>query len=316
MKSNFIVSLDFELIWGMHEGDIVNSTYLDNIRGGRKAIPQLLSLFEKYGVHATWATVGLMFADDLEEAKKYFPTVEMQPAYKNMKLSPYPLMETVTAENCGLYFAPDVISEIAKTPGQEVASHTFCHYYCIEEGQTTEQFAADMRAAKSIATQKGYSLTSVVFPRNQCKKEYVDMLPQLGFTVYRDDCNDWLHKRIKFRPLLRIMRLLDVYFPITGNKGYDHTKENGIVKTVGSRMFRPYFKPLSFLEPLKIKRIKKQMLYAARHGTDFHLWWHPHNIGVKTEYHLNVLKEILDYYTFLHNEYGMESKNMSELTVE
>ena len=73
MNSNFIISLDFELIWGMHEGDIVNNSYNGNIKGGRKAIPDLLKLFEKHGIHATWAVVGLMFAENVEEARKYFP---------------------------------------------------------------------------------------------------------------------------------------------------------------------------------------------------------------------------------------------------
>lgn len=313
MKSNFIVSLDFELIWGMHEGDVVNSDYVDNIRGGRQAIPRLLSLFKEYDIHATWAVVGLLFADNLDDAKGYFPHENSYPTYKNINMSPYPLMETIENQGNDLYFAPDIISKISAIPYQEIASHTFCHYYCMEDGQNVAQFEADMKSAKEIALRKGYNLTSVVFPRNQCKKEYVDVLAKLGFTAYRDDSSDWLHKKIKLRPLLRAMRLLDVYFPITGNKGNVHTKENGITKTVGTRMFRPYFKPLSILEPLKIKRIKKQMLYAAKHGEDFHLWWHPHNVGVRTDYHLKVLKDIFEYYKFLEKKYGMQSKNMSEL---
>ena len=95
MKSNFIISIDFELIWGMHEGDIVNSNYNENIKGGRKAIPALLKLFEKYGIHATWAVVGLMFAENFEEAKKYFPPDSMQPSYKNINMSPYPLVKHI-----------------------------------------------------------------------------------------------------------------------------------------------------------------------------------------------------------------------------
>ena len=95
MDSNFIISLDFELIWGIHEGDIVNSYYSENIKGGRKAIPALLQLFEKYGIHATWAVVGLMFAENAEDAKKYFPPEALQPTYKNMNMSPYPLIDSI-----------------------------------------------------------------------------------------------------------------------------------------------------------------------------------------------------------------------------
>ena len=55
------------------------------------------------------------------------------------------------------------------------------------------------------------------------------------------------------------------------------------------------------------------MLHAAKKGLTYHLWWHPHNIGVMTEYHLTMLEEILAYYNFLKKQYGMQSKNMAEV---
>ena len=178
MNSNFIISLDFELIWGMHEGDIVNNSYNGNIKGGRKAIPDLLKLFEKHGIHATWAVVGLMFAENAEEARKYFPKENMQPTYINMNISPYPFIKDIDKPETDkeLYFAPDIIEQVSKVNGQEIASHTFSHYYCREEGQTVEQFEADMIAAKAIAEDKGYKLTSFVFPKNQSVKEYIEEL--------------------------------------------------------------------------------------------------------------------------------------------
>lgn len=315
MNSNFIISLDFELIWGMHEGDIVNISYNENITGGRKAIPTLLKLFEKYEIHATWAVVGFMFAENVEEAKKYFPPDNMQPTYKNKNMSPYPLIKTIenTETNNTLYFAPEVIEQIAETDGQEIASHTFSHFYCKEEGQTVTQFEADVIATKAIASDKGYNLKTVVLPRNQCVEEYIDVLSKLGFMAYRDDYNDWIHKNVNNRMLLRVLRMIDSYFPLTGFGGYIPDTEGGIVRLIGSRMFRPYFKPLAFMEKLKISRIKKQMLHAAKKGLTYHLWWHPHNIGAMTEYHLKMIEEILNYYAFLKKEYGMQSKNMAEV---
>jgi hypothetical protein len=43
------------------------------------------------------------------------------------------------------------------------------------------------------------------------------------------------------------------------------------------------------------------MLYAAKNGLTYHLWWHPHNIGVKSEYHLGMIEEILEYYNLYHD---------------
>ena len=201
---------------------------------------------------------------------------------------------------------------ISEVPGQVIGSHTFAHYYCRVKGQTPEQFAADMNAAKAIAADHGYDVTSVILPRNQCEPEYTEVLRSLGFTAYRDEENDWIHEKIKFRPLLRLLRLADVYFPLTGQGGYQPQNENGIWNLVGSRMYKPIFQPLRFLERAKINRIKRQMRHAAKRGLTFHLWWHPHNVGILTEEHLEQLDEIFAYYQHLKETYGMESLNMRE----
>ena len=142
------------------------------------------------------------------------------------------------------------------------------------------------------------------------------MLGELGFTAYRDEENDWIHEKVKFRPLMRLLRLMDVYLPLTGQGGYVPKSEQGIANLIGSRMYKPYFKPLAFLERLKIRRIKKQMLHAAKKGLTFHLWWHPHNVGVHTDFHMQQLEEIFGYYEKLKETYGMRSLNMGEAAQE
>ena len=313
MAGDLIVSLDFELFWGMLDCSTLEA-YGENVLGGRKAIPKLLELFEKYGIHATWATVGFLFAENYGELKGYFPEAEHRPGYRDPALDPYGWFERIggNEQEAPCFYAPSLIRQISRAPGQEIGSHTFCHYYCREQGQTPEQFAADMKAAKAIAKDKGYDLTSVILPRNQCEPEYTEVLRQLGFTAYRDEENDWIHERIKFRPLLRALRLADVYLPMTGQGGYIPKEENGIRNLVGSRMYKPIFPALSFLEGMKLRRIKGQMLHAAKNGLTFHLWWHPHNVGIRTEEHLRQLEEIFSYYALLKEKYGMQSLNMRE----
>ena len=313
MAGTLIVSLDFELFWGMLDCSTLEA-YQDNVLGGRKAIAQMLELFHKYDIHATWATVGFLFADHYEELKSYFPNKELFPDYAKPELDPYSWFETIgkNEAEAPCFYGASLIRQIASQPGQEIGSHTFCHYYCREKGQTPEQFAADMMAAKRIGAAKGYDLTSVILPRNQCEPEYTQVLRELGFTAYRDEENDWIHEKIKFRPLLRALRLLDVYLPLTGQGGYIPKQEAGIWNLVGSRMYKPIFPKLAFLEGLKLRRIKKQMRHAAKNGLTFHLWWHPHNVGVRTEEHLRQLEEIFCYYAQLKEQYGMKSLNMRE----
>ncbi len=313
MAGTLLVSLDFELFWGMLDQCPLKD-YEDHVLGGRRAIPQLLELFRNYGIHATWATVGFQFAGCYEELASFLPEEEFRPGYEKQSLDPYGWFNKIGAdeEKAPCFYAGSLLKKIADTPGQELGSHTFSHYYCREPGQTPAQFRADMAAARAIAGEKGCDVASVVLPRNQCEPEYTQVLRELGFAAYRDEENDWIHKKIHFRPLLRALRLLDVYLPLTGQGGYVPRNENGIWNLMGSRMYKPIFPALKGLEGLKIHRIKAQMRHAARKGLTFHLWWHPHNIGVRTQEHLAQLEEIFQYYQRLKEEFGMESLNMGE----
>lgn len=314
MNGTFVVSLDFEQFWGM-TGTVSFQNYERNILAGRKAIPAVLALFDRYGIHATWAVVGFQFAEDAKELSSYLPPEALRPSYQNMTSATYPLIEKLSGdeESQPCYFSPSLIAEIARHPNQEIGSHTFSHYYCREPGQTTRQFAADMEAAKKIGRDKGFAISSVVFPRDMSTPEHAQVLRQLGFTAYRDEADDWIHNKIPVHILRRALTLLDVYLPLTGFRGPQPSNENGIVRTVGNRQFRYYFKPLGFLEWAKVRRIKGQMKYAAKHGLSYHLWWHPHNLGDHTEALLCQLEDIFRYYKHLQQKYGMQSVNMDEL---
>ena len=55
------------------------------------------------------------------------------------------------------------------------------------------------------------------------------------------------------------------------------------------------------------------MSHAAKHGLLYHLWWHPHNFGAHIEWHLALLKEILEHYQTLQRQHNMKSLNMKEV---
>ena len=311
-KPRLIVSLDFELFWGMLDVTTLDA-YRENVLGGRKAIPQLLELFKQYGIHATWATVGFLFGENQYQIGKFLP--DRGPSYHNQALNGYAWLMGIREEDRDCFFAPQLIRQIAAAPGQEIGSHTFCHYYCREKGQTPEEFRMDMEASRDIGWKEGLRPRAVVLPRNQCRDDYLPILAELGFTSFRDEEDDWIH-RIPIVPLKRLLRLADVYLPLTGQGGYDPKIEQGIVNLTGSRMYKPLLRPLAKLEGLKLRRIKRQMLHAAKNGLTFHLWWHPHNLGVETEFHLKQLEEIFTYFRQLQEQYGMQSQNMSEAARE
>lgn len=317
-KGTLLISLDFELFWGVHDCHTYD-TYGENVLGGRKAIPKLLEMFKKYDIHATWATVGLMFAENKKELVKYSPKKELQPHFDNELLSSYRMFDKIgdNEKDEPYFYGKSLIDLVGKYPNQEIASHTFSHYYAREDGQTIDEFEADIQSAENIAIDKGYDAKTLVFPRNQSKDEYEPVMLKNGYVAYRGEEQDWIHK-IPINILKRMFRLADSYINIAGSETYskDEFTSGNLHNFRGSRFLRPYNHTLRFLEGLKLRRVKGQMKKAAKKGRIFHLWWHPHNIGLNTERNLKNINELLEYYTFLKEKYGMESKNMLELAEE
>lgn len=315
----FTLSLDFELFWGMR--DIVTiDAYGEQLLGARKAIPGMLDLFAAHEAHATWATVGLLFFDDTQQLKQNLPVA--MPNYQNKDLSPYPYIEGNETLASEYHFAPALIGQISDTKGQEIGTHTFSHYYCGEEGQSIDEFKADIEAAIQVARQKGIDTKSLIFPRNQWDPDYLPALDQLGIQSFRGNQDNWMYQvsdyKSQLKPVNRAARLADAYVNLSGHNTFK-LSDCGASKPYNfpaSRQLRPYSQKLSVFENLRLKRIKKSMDYAAKHNEIFHLWWHPHNFGANIERNLEFLEKILLHYSQLHESFGMQSLNMGEMSAQ
>lgn len=314
----FVISLDFELFWGVRDKRTIEN-YGTNILGVQQAIPAMLTLFDKYGLRGTFSTVGFLFAKNKEELLTHCP--EVKPNYQDPNLSPYNFFSTVgNNENDDPYhFGYSLLQQIKENGNHEIGTHTFCHYYCLEPGQTPEAFKQDLMAAKKIAAANNIEVKSLVFPRNQFNEEYLSICKQAEIDSYRGNPASWLYSgRNKNDESLvrRALRFVDAYINLTGH--HCHTKEyvlsSTLVNVAASRFLRPYSKKFSFLENLRLRRIKKAMLHAAKTKKLFHLWWHPHNFGVNLQQNTDFLEQILRYYQQLHKQYQFSSSTMTGIT--
>lgn len=313
----FTISLDFELYWGMQDV-IPLSCYKNNLNGTENAIKGILELFQEYGIHATWATVGFLFANDIEELKLYLP--DKIPSYMNNDINPYSYIKNTDTLEKGCHFSPELIKIIDDYDGQEIGTHTFSHYYCLESGQTKDEFRTDILSAIAIADAKHITLNSLVFPRNESNDSYLSVLLDCGISNYRGNGKSWLYKAVSVETgskLRRAVRLIDAYLNISGQNCY---KLKTLAKTKpynisASRFLRPAASKYSNLEKLRKKRIKQGIKYAAEKKELYHLWWHPHNFGAKIEKNLQFLEDILSYYKQMNKKYGMQSLNMNEVSV-
>lgn len=313
----FTISLDFELHWGVSDTKTVDD-YRKNLDNTRAGIYGMLEIFQHFEIHATWATVGFLFCKDkvaiLSEIDKL-----QKPTYENSLLSNYRLLDQIgnNHEDDPYHYGLDMLERIRKTPHQEIGTHTFSHYYTLEKGQTVEQFEDDLVAAISAAAKLDIELRSIVFPRNQYDQDYLIACSKNNITVYRGNSDHWIYRPVNAKGqhlLRRGARLLDAYINLAGSNSYilkDQTTKPFNVPA--SRFLRPVSETFSFLESVRLKRIKKEMTFAAKNKRLYHLWWHPHNFGNNVQKNLDFLNEILVHYKTLNKQYQFQSLNMLEV---
>ena len=299
--SNFTLSLDFELRWGTLE---LPKKYDENILGARKAVPLMLKLFEKYKVEAIWATVGLLFCKDYDDYEKFMP--DTVPKYKNSKLNAFYFKPGKNEKEDKLHYANSLIKLIKETPGQEIASHSYSHFVADDPFQTKKNFDDDCKASKKIAKELfNIDLKTYVFAKNRINQNYFSTLHKYGFTRIRVPSNG--HDSSK-KILHRIIRTINVFFPIISvfDKSKVYEYEN-LTFIYANKFLRPAFKS-NLLNLFMIKKIKKEMTYAAKNNLDYHLWWHPHNFGKNINKNLSNLEQILLHYNRLKQKYNFQSK--------
>ncbi|TXE20236.1 polysaccharide deacetylase family protein [Psychroserpens burtonensis] len=327
MNGHFIISLDYEIHWGVFDKKTVDD-YRENLINVSKVVDRLIELSDTYNIRLTFSTVGFLFAKDKDDLFRYIP--KNKPTYKIENVNPYPLLEHIgnNENDDPFHYALSKIKEIKNNGNHEIGTHTFSHYYCHEDGQTVEQFNDDIIAAKQIAAPLGINLKSIVFPRNMIDankavdQPYLEVCQKHGIRSFRGKEKAYIYNihTTKFYHgwyIFKLLRILDAYVSVTGPNTYnvEQINKNNLVNNLpSSRLFRAYSSKLKFLEPLKIRRIKKAMTYAAKHNEMFHLWWHPHNFGTQTSDNLKNLEEIFKTYKKLNKMYGFKSETMTGLS--
>ncbi|RZA35828.1 MAG: hypothetical protein EOP92_08530 [Lysobacteraceae bacterium] len=309
--SKFVISLDFELFWGVSDRRTV-AAYGPNVLGEWEAVPAMLAMFRRYGVRVTWATVGMIMCRDYQHWREIRPPAP--PAYLQSRLSPYEL-DALVKEHGPLFFARSLVDRILATPGQELATHTYSHFYCGEPGATPEQFAADLACAGHIAAEMGVRFRSAVLPRNQIVPAFLDVLPAAGIGVYRGNGRHWLYRNgdaVAGGVAGRAMRFADAFLPLSGNGTVREEQHGCLVNLPASLFLYPWDRSGSLLPALRLRRVKAAMTAAAVSGGVFHLWWHPHNFGINLAQNLGLLDEVLRHYRVLADRYGMESHSMGD----
>jgi hypothetical protein len=268
MSPAIVISLDFELRWGLL--DILGedaARYRNNLEGVREVVPRLLELFGARDVRATWATVGSVACESWDEWNARAPT---PPQYTEVNLR---FRDGYRRIDPGgrLHFAPDLVRDIARAPGQELASHTFSHVYLREPGFTRDDAARDTDAMVELFRDRGLSpATSFVFPRNQVA--HTDVLRERGIEAWRENPTPFYWQSttaIEQSRTARALRLSDAFLPLGRRAAPAEAQQASYFVRMG--LPRPAWN----VHRARIRREARRL----RQGEALHLWWHPHNLG-------------------------------------
>jgi hypothetical protein len=147
-----VVSLDFELHWGVRDSVRADGPYRANPLGARHAIPRILDIIEEFDIAATRATVSFLFAHPAGTRRTFSSHPPQLPESKARSL-PGDHWPWRSQRPVRLRRQPSGRNPPPSPAG--IATHTSSHYYCQEDGQTRSAFREDLDSAMRIAKRYG-----------------------------------------------------------------------------------------------------------------------------------------------------------------
>jgi peptidoglycan/xylan/chitin deacetylase (PgdA/CDA1 family) len=267
-----VISLDTELEWGFHGFDLDHHLSADGVRE-RKNIHRLLELFDREHAPITWAVVGHLFLDHCDGNHSALS----RPSYSQTTEDWYRDDPGVNLKDAPLRYGQDIMDAIdtAKV-GHEIATHTFSHVLCDRDGCSSEVLRDELRRCAELAQEKGYELTSIVFPRNGI--DHLSTVADAGISIYRGRSSENVMRRTavagRYRKFVRFLAHCPppVVAPVEVRDG---------LWNLPASQYLPYGPFSTLTTALSVSphvgRAKRAIQRAKRQGKIFHLWAHPHN---------------------------------------
>lgn len=315
-QGRFILSLDYELIWGVYEKKRIWDYVHSNLNNANDALVKICDLAEQYDIKLSIGIVGLLNIDHNKNDDSICNNkIKSIAFWKKNRESIYRNHLTDFDKICG---DPSIIQNLISRKNIEIVSHTYYHSFFQDEENLKETLSLESFKIKELFKLLEIPMNSIIFPRNQYNKELLKEFQTLGFRYFRgiDFGFSWT-KHSLFKKNFNLLSKL--YYIIRLYSGYpvDRTyflpkKEMGLKNVKGSYFMRPYNHITKKIEHRKVLSIKKQMSKAALEGKYFHIWWHPHNYGKNLNENLSQIEEIFRHYKELNLKFGYESKFISE----
>jgi peptidoglycan/xylan/chitin deacetylase (PgdA/CDA1 family) len=286
-----VISIDTELAWSVLHRGVVGAEMLDpkRVEAERDIVRDLLALFEAHDVSATWATVGHLFLDRCHpvDGRKH-PEIR-RPEYDWFEGDWFDLDPATDIDRDPMWYGTDIIEMIRRArPKQEIGSHSFSHLIVGDPGCSTEAFATDLAACRELASAIGVDLRSFVYPRNTIG--HLEVLADQGFASYRG------LRPSTFTGLGRwgraLARAVDRVRPLAGSIVLPE-RDGRLWNLPATNLYAPFDRARYLPFGAWVGQQARRLEQASRHGSLFHLWFHPHNLIDDPEQALSGLGRIL-----------------------
>jgi peptidoglycan/xylan/chitin deacetylase (PgdA/CDA1 family) len=291
VTATFTLTFDTELIWGsfdhMSPGQF-DQRYPD-IRG---TIASVLRLLDRYEVAATWAVLGHLFLAECGRDGGGLAHPELIRPQQSWRPGDWYSADPCTDRSRDpLWYGDDILDALqsAHTP-QEIGCHSFSHILYGDPALTRQAVDTDLQTCVALASKRGITLRSFVFPRNS--EGHHEALKAHGFRAYRGADPTW-HAGIP-GPLGRAAHLIDqaVSWPPPVSQPTETLP--GLWNIPGSCLLIHRTGVRRLLPPAaRVRKARAGLRHAEREGGVFHLWTHPFNLASDPVFMIATLDAIL-----------------------
>jgi peptidoglycan/xylan/chitin deacetylase (PgdA/CDA1 family) len=263
--ARFIVSLDCEGKWGMADHLQPYHHQLITDEALARAYEQLVGIFGRYEIAATFAFVMafILNAGEREQFATRLAGDKSDPWLKSYR-------EAVRTGQLNGWHQPLALDLVRTNEAHEIACHGFCHRPLDETSISTADAIAELDAALEVARIKALPLKTFVYPRN--RPGHQSLLRARGFIGYRQRLRrppgvigrltSLVEEFNAFAPAQQPARRGDTLVPIPSGRFLNW--QFGLRKRVPAAV--------------TLARWRHQLRRACDHGGVVHLWLHPHNL--------------------------------------
>ena len=312
-RGAFVLSLDFELIWGTL--DIAGAA------GFRRqceierteVVEQLLELFIEFEIPATWLVVGHLLLERCDAVNGVRHPEIVRPRHAWCSADWFARDPGGDEIDAPLFFGRSLVEKIRRCPvPQEIGSHSFSHVIFGDPGCSAATARSELEACSRAAQEIRIDLRSFSFPRNDVGHQ--GLLKEYGFTCFRGPEPRWYQAPTVPSVIRRLGHLCDVLAARRPPAVLPRRTKDGLIDIPGSMVYFPAHGPRRFLPMAwRVNRALRGIDLAAQTRRVFHLWMHPTNMADSPDKMFEGLRRILEWAVALRTRGVLETVSMGTL---